>query len=681
MEQEGQETITNTEPTEENPLVEKLLGGDNQEEKKEEENEIVISETTQNETEIKHILTDILQNKESQPENETSEETPIEQNQTPEETEEKKDEEPPAEEQNVSTTEDIKEAIIEKIQIPEETEEKKEEEPSTEDQNDTTTENIKEAENEKIEIPEEPEEKKEEEPPADDQNDTTTVNIKEALIEKIQIPEETEEKKEEEPPVDDQNDTTTVNIKEAIIEKIEIPEQPEEKKEEEPPAEDQNVSMSETSESEYKSPKEKKKRKRVVKHRAPSSASDESDASNTSPQKMTIEYQESENKEVHEPYEPQEEIRALEESIIPPISGASRRAPRPIPPASAPGTPRAPQRVLQAQIQAPPPEEEEKVKTLTDEQIENYRQMALQQQPIRNLTDDQYDELLAALVVERNEAVSEQKFAISDRINSAYDFVQKCKLDKQKHEAQSEALTQYKQQLKEVNAELAEYDKETEKQLSELLSNEEKARERLQKTHEAQLDAHVQDWTSEKKQRQYNRASHGLINLRKQFKRLVQQCRFKEAGDVQKIITRAESKEQYEAHLCMQRDYDNSLRMLQHRQRGELQFFEQQSLIRVAQLKQRRERRRVALVNKQKKVEQIGEFVSDSDRVWGKVQTQKKEEAILATSGPILGRQLITARTTNVNAGDSKEDATICLPPLDTRKGLRSSAGPRSARI
>ncbi|EAX87200.1 hypothetical protein TVAG_215510 [Trichomonas vaginalis G3] len=427
------------------------------------------------------------------------------------------------------------------------------------------------------------------------------------------------------------------------------------------------------SDPETKSSHERKKRKKIIKQTRSSSASEEPEPSNISDNKLSHKI----NQIPAEDIEINKNRKSTGFQPTPP-SESSKSVHRPCPIISSPESPKS------IQNNEPEQENDQQSVPLTDEELEHYRQMAFQQQPIRNLTDEQYNYIINSLIQERNEAAAEHKFTVSDRINSAQDFVQKCLLDKQKAEAQNEAINQYKQQLKEVNDEISQYDQETDRLIKELLESQQKARERLENTHNDQLDKHAEEWTSEKKQRQYNRASHGLINLRKQFKRLMQQNRFKEAGDVQSIITKAEEKEKYEAHLSMQRDYDNSLRMLQTRQKGEKQFFEQQSLIHLAQLKQKRERRRVALVNKQKKVEQIGLFANDAEKVWGKVQNQRKDEN-LSASGPILSRNgsIISPRTATIKAQDSREDATIPLPPLDVRRSLRGQAlvSSHSARI
>ena len=314
---------------------------------------------------------------------------------------------------------------------------------------------------------------------------------------------------------------------------------------------------------------------------------------------------------------------------------------------------------------------------LTDEEVMQYRDQALRNVPIRGLSDMQYEQIMDELVNERNETVKTNNFEESDRFNAAYELVQRCMIERQKNEAVSESVKQYEEQLKAAKDLVKQFDEETEAQLKALKEAKANQMAAINENHENQLDKHTLEWTSDKKVRQYNRASHTLINLRKQFKLLVQQCRFKEAGEVQKIIATHEAHEKEEAHLQMQRDFDESLRKLQARQEKEKETYRSQAAVQIEQLKQKRARLRVAVINRLNKVEKIGETAKDPEKVWNSLQMQRKEEMATARSAGLSAQ--VTTKV-NVQTADTKEDAMIELPPLVIKRPLRNQTPQKTNR-
>lgn len=289
---------------------------------------------------------------------------------------------------------------------------------------------------------------------------------------------------------------------------------------------------------------------------------------------------------------------------------------------------------------------------------------------MKDLTDGQTDQLLRVLVEERNAKAAENNFKESQRYQKAVSSLTDQQMKRKKASAQKEVLDQIESELKGKRDELAAFDKETEDQIKKFKEDKDAQRRRLEETHQEQLDKHAAEWTADKKVRQYNRASHGLINLRKQFKLLVQQCRFADASDVKAIIDRTEAGEKAVAHAQMQHDFDESLRKLEAKQEGEREFLETNAVVQLAQLEQKRARLRVALVNKLRKVEAQAERAQDQDKVWNSLQMQRLEQVSNAQPRSANASATTTTKVT-ISTGSTREDATISLPPLNVKRAQR----------
>lgn len=294
---------------------------------------------------------------------------------------------------------------------------------------------------------------------------------------------------------------------------------------------------------------------------------------------------------------------------------------------------------------------------LNQDQLLKFRDHALKGEPIVGLSEMQYNQVMDYLIEERNECAAENQFKALFRLGKAYESVYNSMLERRKVAAQQEALDEHRTQLAHIKEEINKYDVETECLIKDLLEEKKQQRMRLMETHERQLDLHASEWSSARKVRQYNRASHNLIMWRKQFKLLVAQCRFSEADQVQHLINRAEKSEQADAHRLMQRDFENSLKKLEEKQKGERELYEQQASLQYQQLTRKRDRLRIALLNKLKKIEQNGEKIKDREKVWSSRLRTSENCARSANPNFLIGK-------INVDTSDTLEDATISLPPL-----------------
>jgi hypothetical protein len=159
----------------------------------------------------------------------------------------------------------------------------------------------------------------------------------------------------------------------------------------------------------------------------------------------------------------------------------------------------------------------------------------------------------------------------------------------------------------------------------------------------------------------YNRPSYRVTVLRRQQVLLAAQCRVEEADHVAKLIEEGVRQDEKEHARARQRDYEESMTKLKAKQAGELEFFDEQCVIEVAQLKQQREGLRKVISNKTKKVEKRQEMIKDVDRLWNATQAERLGQI---TAGSARGKKMPSSHIP-IAAVDKLEGAFLALPPLN----------------
>ena len=313
----------------------------------------------------------------------------------------------------------------------------------------------------------------------------------------------------------------------------------------------------------------------------------------------------------------------------------------------------------------------EKMKNMSEE-MKQLRIRAIKLEPIDGYPESVYEELREILVEERRQQASKNKLEESEELTAAINHIDETETWQKKMNLQAEAYQDYQQQAKQLQDRTDAFDVET-KTVMEQLKNKLKAqRQRILENQERELEMHSKRWTSDAKTRQYSHATNRLVFLRKQFKLLMTQCRFREANEVKAIIERTERAEQDAAFKCLQHDFDQSLAKLQQKHREELIFFEEQAKIKIIQLEQQRARLRVAYLNKKKRMDQLEKKVSDADKVWNMHQLERTEELSNGTLRSSVGVRTTKLSLSDIRAKSDKDENLITLPPLNTRRNART---------
>lgn len=314
----------------------------------------------------------------------------------------------------------------------------------------------------------------------------------------------------------------------------------------------------------------------------------------------------------------------------------------------------------------------EKMKNMSEE-MKKLRDRALNLEPIDGHEDSVYEELREILVEERRQQASKNKLQESEELTAAINHVEETQTWQKKMNLQAEAYRDYEHQAKQLQDRTDSFDMETKLELEQLKNKLKAQRQRMIEHHERELEQHSKRWTSDAKTRQYSHATNKLVFLRKQFKLLMTQCRFREANEVKAIMERTERAEEAEAYKNLQHDFDQSLAKLQQKHRDELLFFDEQVKIKIKQLEQQRARLRVAYLNKKKRMDQLEKKVLDADKLWNLQKLERTEELSSGTMRGSLGMRTTKLSLSDIRARSDKDENLISLPPLNTRRNPKTA--------
>ena len=316
----------------------------------------------------------------------------------------------------------------------------------------------------------------------------------------------------------------------------------------------------------------------------------------------------------------------------------------------------------------PPQRRPRKVKPEEEITGNSMRAKALRLERLEGYPIEDYDALVNEFQNERRRQIENRQFGLGDRINAAIEHVKKAKENQEKTNLQKEAIAKYQERKDAFDKELAEFDRETTRQIQELKDRQLESQQRLIDQQDREAEDNYIKWKMDAKMRQYNHASYHLVFQRKLLENLMQQGRFAEAEVVQKNIQRLEMQERESAYKVMQHDYNLSLKKLDEKHGNEMVFFQQNADVQMVKLKQKRAMERQRYINQKRKIDKRGEDAHDKERVWAAAQTQR----VIAASK----RRPETRDTKNRTAGSvtvrtQQTSTTIELPPLHLKKPVK----------
>jgi hypothetical protein len=287
------------------------------------------------------------------------------------------------------------------------------------------------------------------------------------------------------------------------------------------------------------------------------------------------------------------------------------------------------------------------------------KQRAISLEPILGYPLHYYDAILDDFLRDRMGQAASCEFREGEKMNRAINHVVDTRSEQAKLDCQKEAQDKVREQQSQLSHELAEYDQETERLHRQVRENHMRERQKLEAAQQRAMDMNVERWNSVAKRRQYNRASANLIVQRRMRAVLLQQCRFKDAEQVNAIICALEATERIYAQKQMSRDYAESVGKLAAKHEGEIQSLDTKAMVQHAQLRRKRETERMVLVNREMKRKTREDEARDKDKLW--VQHGPGRDKLSGGASRSGGGSKLNLHATMPNA---KELTTIELPLL-----------------
>jgi hypothetical protein len=289
-------------------------------------------------------------------------------------------------------------------------------------------------------------------------------------------------------------------------------------------------------------------------------------------------------------------------------------------------------------------------------------QAALGSSSLKGISSAVLESALVELMEQRRELAHNHRLRESARYQRAINRVLECHSTQMKLDVQEMALARHRIDARIVDEEAREYDLETRDLIREFKAVRDEGRNQLLERHNGELSRHTRQWGSRRMARMYNLPSHRVAMLRRQQTLLTVQCRFEEADAVARLLAERTLQNNIEQAKARQRDYEESFTKLKTKQTGEVEFFDHETEIQLAQLKQARRVARAPIDNKKKKMEAREAFLMDAERVWNARRHERMEKI---TTGTTMGQTFPSLHIQPEEVGKS-DAARLPLPQLKT---------------
>ncbi|KAK8897108.1 hypothetical protein M9Y10_015042 [Tritrichomonas musculus] len=298
---------------------------------------------------------------------------------------------------------------------------------------------------------------------------------------------------------------------------------------------------------------------------------------------------------------------------------------------------------------------------LSKAQLKNFINLAFRQKQINLHSIEEYEYLKAEISRKRTRLAASHDYEEADKYQKALEFVMKCEIHLQQHEALAILSQEVKEKEDNFKSSLEKFDNETKEQLKQLQDEIQEQRITMESRHQKEINDFEVRWNGQEKNRLYNRPSNVLSTLRRQLNFMLTQCRFEEAQEVQKQIDEREKFEKEENYLQMQHDFNEALKKLTNKQNSEKRFFEERSKLRLVTFEQKRQRKRIGYENREKKIKSQKNTASNPEKAWHATQYRRLEEGAILKKVPPS-----QAAVTRIARRDifEKEVITLALPPL-----------------
>ena len=299
-------------------------------------------------------------------------------------------------------------------------------------------------------------------------------------------------------------------------------------------------------------------------------------------------------------------------------------------------------------------------------EIKEYMEKALKGKLPSDLPESKYDEIIFALSKDRKNLATQHKYGEGEKYTRAIEHTKECQIKAKKTNLVKQANDQAKEDLTKTVQKLKDFDDETKRLEQEMLSAEKEAKQQIKQQHEKEIAENEALWQSEAKVKHYNRASPGLITLKKQINTMTVQCRFKDAEAVQVQYRKQKAKEEADNFALMQHDYDECLQKMLDRHKEEDDQFDVDSEIRIKHFHVKRNIERKQLENREGIMNQAAQESADPEKIWNKTANQRLSETC-----KVRDTSLPSTKMTRKDLADADFEL-LTLPPLDFKRNKKN---------
>ena len=231
------------------------------------------------------------------------------------------------------------------------------------------------------------------------------------------------------------------------------------------------------------------------------------------------------------------------------------------------------------------------------------KQKALNFEPLYSIKDEEtFHQLVYELAYDRKKLAAVRDFTECEKHNQAINYVNDC-CEEWKIQARSKQSHKRKEKLKiQVEKNLEEFDKETNRMTLDLCQEIEEERSNLEHRQQNEIKEMENQWL-QKKSNDFNHPSRELLNMERVIQDLLTQCRFEEAKRVQKerdLLKDETTKNNYQR---WQHAYNAALLQLIEKQKQTLDTFDKLAQLRKDNLMMSRSKERESIEKRFKKID------------------------------------------------------------------------------
>lgn len=294
----------------------------------------------------------------------------------------------------------------------------------------------------------------------------------------------------------------------------------------------------------------------------------------------------------------------------------------------------------------------------TSEEVAPLSELFLKGQVVKNDSPETLAIVVRNLEDKRDDLINEGQIEKSMRVQTAVENARAQQLQALKKSIQDDQIQSVKSRQEETKTGYNELNKNYQIRLQELEEHIKQQQAQLDQRQQQEIQDFNAEWTSDLKQRLYNRSSQQLRVLRLQQQLLLSAKRFSEARQVASLGNQLEKQEISQNHRQMILDYKKALYSLQTKHKKEKDVLDQIAEEQRMNLTRKKETMELPFENRFKVLQTEQENTRDTEKVWNRVKRSVEADPIAYVVGEKQKAPKVQTRNVKADSG------ILVLPPL-----------------